>query len=444
MKFVDIKAVLFSIFMLCITYFAWHNSATDEINVPLILIILSLSYIIFSKFYLILKFVKEQNINNTIFVFIMFIVLFIPICKMNNELMSDTEERYLADFPTLTINGKINSHFGIDFEKWFNDRFFGRNQLISIFNTTKVYLSGNLVKFPTVHFYKSNGWMFANQNVHGYKTYSPKQLKKLSTNIKTLNEFCKKNNIKLYIMVVPSKEMVYKDYDLMRLKKTNKNKVKTAINYLEKDINFTILYPEKELNNLKKENKIVYFKTDTHPTDDAAFELYKLFINKASNDFKDLQITKESEFTTNKNNLVRSGNDANVFEEGTYYRLAYINYPKLLATKYTYYNYKHIDDIKNEIDFLHQTYTNTKGKYKLFILGDSFQENMSRFLYTNFYKIDKWRANFKEMFPIRNSNLDMEVFGPIILDFKPNILLIILYQDNTDWLLDLYPTTRCK
>ena len=55
-------------------------------------------------------------------------------------------------------------------------------------------------------------------------------------------------------------------------------------------------------------------------------------------------------------------------------------------------------------------YTNKNGKYKLFILGDSFQENMSRFLSTNFYQIDKWRGNFKEMPPIRESNLDMNVF----------------------------------
>ena len=447
MKNLNIAAILFSILILCVTNYAWLDySSNEEFNFPLFFIILTFSYIIYSKFFIIIDILKKNNPTNTIFIITIFCMLFLPISIINHDSISDSEERFLAKFPKLLEDNHFNYKFGHEFENWFNDRFFGRNQIIQLYNNLKVICSGDLVKFPTIHFYKSNGWMLANQDFHGYKKYTNNQLNIISTNIRQLKEFCNKNNIKLYIMVVPSKEILYKDMDLMRLpkKSTKQNKVKTLVEKIYKDLNYEILYPEEELLTLKKENKFVFFKTDTHPTDEAAYELYKIFIKQISKNFPDIHITPLSEYKKSTNNLVRAGSSADLYEEGTYYRLAYINYQKLLNTKYTYYNYKHPENIDIVEDGLHQTYTNKNGKYKLFILGDSFQENMSRFLSTNFYQIDKWRGNFKEMAPIRESNLDMNVFESIILDFKPDILFIILHQDNADWFFELYPDKRRK
>lgn len=448
MKFINFKAVIFSIFMLCITYFAWFNPSIEEMNVPLFLTILALSYIIFSKFYLITKLVKEQNLSNVILVLVIFCLLFIPSLYMNQDFISEAEERRLENFPSLITNdNKPNYQFGKEFEKSFNDRFLGRNQLISFHNNLKILLSKDLTTFPLIHFYKSNGWMLSNKDFYGFKSYSDEQLKTLSNNINKLNNFCTKNNIKLYIMIVPSKENIYQDVDSIKRhhKLKKQNKAISAVNNIKKtNKNIDIYYPEKELLKLKNEGSLVFFKTDSHPTDDAAYELYKIFIGNMSKDFKNLSITPLSEFKKSQNNLVRATNNADFYEEGTYYRMAYINYPKLLSTQYNYYNYLHPEQISIEQNGLHQTYTNKNGNYKLFILGDSFQENISRFLSTNFYKIDKWRGNFKEIDPPRDSNLDMYAFEPIISDFKPNILFIILHQDNTDWFLDLYPNRRAK
>ena len=41
---------------------------------------------------------------------------------------------------------------------------------------------------------------------------------------------------------------------------------------------------------LKSKNKYVYFKTDTHPTDDAAYVLYKFFIQNARQNLPNLKI----------------------------------------------------------------------------------------------------------------------------------------------------------
>lgn len=441
MKNIRILAILFSIIVTGMTISVWFNPENERIvNISLLLIIISLSFVFFIKIPAIINEFKEKKFQDTLFLIILFIALFIPFCNISQDFTSDYEERILAKFPK-----KVTLHIGKDINNWFNDRFLGRDFLISFHNNLVVLLSGDLVKFPTVHFYKSNGWLFSNNSYHGKKSYSKQDLKNISQNIKILNNFCNKNNIKLYIMVVPSKENIYQDKDKVNHFKISKNKAISGIKEVKKQTGFNILYPEKELLKLKNQNRYVFFKTDTHPTDDAAYVLYKLFLNSAQKDFPELRITKLSKYKTFKSKLVRAGSNREDFDVGAYYRFIHINDKKLLSTPYTYYNYKDIQKILiTEDDTVNQTITNPDGKYKLFILGDSFQENLSFFLLSNFYKIEKWRGNFIELEPQRNSHLDMNAFAPIIQNFKPNAMLIILHQDNMDWLIDMYPNRRKK
>lgn len=440
MKNIKILVVLFSIIVTCMAIPVWFNLENERIaNIPLLLIIVSLSFVFFIKIPAIVKEFKEKKIQDILFLIILFISLFIPFCSISQEFTSDYEERILAKFPK-----KITLHIGQDINNWFNDRFLGRDFLISFYNNLVVLLSGDLVKFPTVHFYKSNGWLFSNNPYHGKKNYSKDDLKNISQNIKRLNHFCNKNNIKLYIMVVPSKEMIYQDKDKVNHFKISKNKASLGIKEVKKQTGFNIIYPEKQLLNLKKQNKYVFFKTDTHPTDEAAYVLYKLFLNSAKQDFPELETIKLSKYKKFKKTLVRAGSNREDFEEGAYYRFIHIKDKKLLNTLYTYYDYKDIKNISIIDDMFNQTITNPAGKCKLFILGDSFQENISFFLLSSFYKIEKWRGNFIELEPKRSSNLDMNVFTPIIQKFKPDAILIILHQDNMDWLIDMYPNRREK
>ena len=440
MKNIRILAILFSIIVTCITIPIWFYPESERIvNIPLLLIIISLSFIFILKTPTIIKEFKEKKYQDILFLIIVFISLFIPFSNISQEFASDYEERILAKFPK-----KITLHIGQDINNWFNDRFLGRDFLISFYNNLVVLVSGDLVKFPTVHFYKSNGWLFSNNSYHGKKSYSQQDLKNISQNIKTLNNFCNKNNIKLYIMVVPSKENIYQDKDKVNHFKTSKNKAVLGIKEVKRQTNFNILYPEKELLNLKNQNKYVFFKTDTHPTDEAAYVLYKLFLNSIKQDFPELKITKLSKFKKFRSKLVRAGSNREDFDFGAYYRFIHINDKNLLNTPYTYYDYKNIHKISITDDALNQTITNPDGKYKLFILGDSFQENLSFFLLSNFYKIEKWRGNSIELEPQRDTHLDMNAFAPIIQKFNPDAILIILHQDNMDWLIDMYPSRRKK
>ena len=440
-------AIIFSVLILCTTNYAWIFSDEDtfSVNIPLMCIIFIFSYIIFAKHKELFNFIKQTKVINSVFIIILFVFLFIPMSHISSSLSSDFEERNLARFPNFqTPQHKFNYHFGKDFESWFNDRFFGRNELIIIYNNLNLLLSGDYVKFSDVHFYKSTGWMFTNTNSFGFVKYSKKDLARIIKSVQMLKEFCTQNNIKLYIMVVPQKEIVYREFDKNKFKTPDTNFNKITEQVLKSPVGQDIIYPEKEFEYAKKHD-YVFFKTDAHATDFGAYELYRIFMDKAKKDFPDLDIVKLSDYKKSQNNLTRSGFARDEFDEGQYYNRTLIYYPKLLSTKYNFYDYKYIDKISVEDDWgTHQLLTNPAGKHKLFILGDSFQENMSYFLDTSFYKIMKYRGNDKDFDPPRKSNLDMNAFAPIILKFKPDIMFVILYQDSADWLIDMYPESEKK
>ena len=100
MKYLKSLAVLFSIIMLCLTIPAWLNMDSEIfINFPLILIILSLSYIFILKLPTIVSAFREKTLPDILFVIIIFTSLFIPLSNMSREFTSDYEERILAKFP---------------------------------------------------------------------------------------------------------------------------------------------------------------------------------------------------------------------------------------------------------------------------------------------------------------------------------------------------------
>ena len=104
--------------MLCLTIPAWLNMDSEIfINFPLILIILSLSYIFILKLPTIVSAFREKTLPDILFVIIIFTSLFIPLSNMSREFTSDYEERinneqsdieYIAEYVNRYNVGELN------------------------------------------------------------------------------------------------------------------------------------------------------------------------------------------------------------------------------------------------------------------------------------------------------------------------------------------------
>ncbi|MBP5216179.1 MAG: hypothetical protein J6039_06490, partial [Alphaproteobacteria bacterium] len=85
------------------------------------------------------KLLENNSRIDIVFVIVFAVLLFIPMSRISTAEKSMQENRMLAKYkPLLTTKG-LNLQYGTDFEKWFNDRFFGRKEMLQLYSAVKLY-----------------------------------------------------------------------------------------------------------------------------------------------------------------------------------------------------------------------------------------------------------------------------------------------------------------
>ena len=132
--------------------------------------------------------------------------LVIPIITLINcfsntgKVFSENENRYLQDLPELTIDNIIDKKFTPDFEKYFSDRIFLREDWIGLKNNFDKLLGKTEIKGV----FTADGRM-----IEGWKSYDKDSVDK---NLAAMNEFAEKNpDINMYFMLAPTAQGIYED-----------------------------------------------------------------------------------------------------------------------------------------------------------------------------------------------------------------------------------------
>ena len=195
-------------------------------------------------------------------VFIVFIfsmtILFFALPKKE---YSSSEKRYLADFPTLTVDTFFSGDFGEDFEKYLSDYTAFRNFWVGL-NSYYNYALGNPL---------SNGIYKCDD---GYLLNDPPKTERLSTNIDVIAEFSTASNLPSTVLlapstgyvtndVLPNKHIVYHDDTLFE---------NVSATLSENDITFVDI--RDTFKNEYKNGTQVYYKTDHHWTAEGAYLAY--------------------------------------------------------------------------------------------------------------------------------------------------------------------------
>lgn len=195
-------------------------------------------------------------------VFIVFIfsmtILFFALPKKE---YSSSEKRYLADFPTLTVDTFFSGDFGEDFEKYLSDHTAFRNFWVGL-NSYYNYTLGNPL---------SNGIYKCDD---GYLLNDPPKTERLSTNIDVIAEFSTASSLPSTVLlapstgyvtndVLPNKHIVYHDDTLFE---------NVSATLSENDITFVDI--RDTFKNEYKNGTQVYYKTDHHWTAEGAYLAY--------------------------------------------------------------------------------------------------------------------------------------------------------------------------
>ena len=360
--------------------------------------------------------------------------MFLPMIHISDAKKSDAENRNLAVWkPLINKKGQINYNFGHDYDNWFSDRFGLRKELVTFYKRFRYLIETDHVKLGNWYGFKSNGFIFNYGS--NLKPYSPEKLLLIKNNMEKLNKLCLENNIKLYVMILPLRESIYRDFDKIRYSNDlHEPATKALIDYLKKDSDINYIFPEEDFINFRKANdEMLFFKTDHHITDTGAYLLYKILIQNFKQKFPKLVLTPQKDFNISQSNLIRWEADR-LYANGIEYERSLIKDDKMLHTQYPYFDYKYSEKIKVSGQHPHYEHYNKEGNYKLLIIGDSYQENLAYFLNTSFQTIDKYRLNHNDKTP-----LNIKYYKNIIQNSHADMLLILIHSPYSRFLCNIFP-----
>ncbi len=288
-----------------------------------------------------LKFLSNQAFIDVIFLCLFFGSLFLPMMHISNEEKSLSENRMLAKMPSVSDIFKEKSEYGKAFEEWFNDHFFGRNQMVRLEDQIRSQLNKILLRRVGIEefiYVKKNGWMLS----LSFWDMDPKLIRPITQSIKKLNEFCKGNNIKLYLLMIPRKEMIYQellyDYGFDKKKYKHLNEIYANIKKEVQKMNVPFVYP---LNEMRKANQkdYVFFKWTHHWTDWGAYIGYQALMKEIQKDFPDIPVTPLNEYNKSQNKLIRDDWNRE-YEHGYLERIFHLKNDEANSADYSYYDHK--------------------------------------------------------------------------------------------------------
>ncbi|MBR1601149.1 MAG: hypothetical protein IJ677_06170, partial [Alphaproteobacteria bacterium] len=237
------------------------------------------------------KVVQKKSIIDIIFLSVFFTLLFIPMLNISKSETSVQENRVLAPKPHfLHHNYKINLQYGSLFDKWYNDRFTGRKELIKLYNKIKMLLEFGEGSDKIL--VGKDGWLFFKPN-NGLANFANKtelseiELKSGLTYLQSIENWCKKHNKKFYYFIAPDKHRIYGE-NYRFVKKVRSDEFGLAeqfVKYIRKNSDIKVIYPRKELLEHKKEG-FLYYKDDTHWSPLGGYYGYKELMKIIEDDFK--------------------------------------------------------------------------------------------------------------------------------------------------------------
>ena len=387
------------------------------------------------------KNIEKQSRIDIIFLLIFFVLLFIPMSKINKAERSAAENRRLAVYKPLINKGKINYNFGKNYDSWFSDRFNLRKCIINVYSKMKYKIAYNYYEVPNKAFInKKTNWCIRidNYTFNLFKPLKQKQIQLAAKNFNKLNQFCIKHNIKLYILVAPIKEDIYRKNLYPYIVQENDN-FEALFYYVKNNYDINLIYPHSNFLE-QAENNHLFFKTDHHWTDMGAYIAYKELVKEIKKDFPDFKNQKLENFNIKQSNYICSdfSRKYNIGETLIYH--LNLKDKKILDTKYKYLEHKDKNNLKivvdNKLMKKIYKYENSPNNMTAVLLGNSMCENLTDIIPYDFKKLKRIRTNNKRT--IFKDEIKMSRFEKEILNFKPDILIICFDARYIEPVLNMY------
>lgn len=267
---------------------------------PDVLVLLVLLIFSFMFFYKTIQYLAEYKVKSlalgTDIVFLVgfFLILIFPMIHISDSVSSATENRVLASKPRfLFIDHKINTQYGLLFEKWYNDHFMGRRKIVYLYNYLKHLIPAQVSNNRAM--VGKEGWLYSYGSVNVYRNanlFTDKELETIGKNMDSFVKAAQDEGVdNVYFMLSNDKESLYPEYYPDYILKSGKiSRLEQLVNYIKQNYpDIKLLNFKDELEKIKKKEQLFY-KTGTHMNNIGAFYEYKFIMEEIRKDYPDIDV----------------------------------------------------------------------------------------------------------------------------------------------------------
>jgi len=350
------------------------------------------------------------------------------------KVQENLENRTLATRPKLDINHL--DPFPAKFEKYYNDNFNFRTQLLKWNTHVKVNIFGESPHKSVI--IGKDGFLFVEKYLNSYTgldKFNQEELDLLRSEYIERINWLKERNIKHYIAVVPSKYNCYPEKLPMRISKYNgMNQTEQFIQSLQNIEGINLFYLKDTLTSLIQESKWpLYYNTDQHWNKYGALIGYSKIIAEIRKDFPEIPMPSIDQFEITSEEIngkvlaktILMENDFDDFQINV--NLKDQNFSKVKREN----DYKPFEKFpyKNEYQLHYET--NNDSLPNIVLIRDSYANGMLSYFPTSFNKStmiwDNWNYRL-------NKN--------ILENEKPDIVLTLIIEANLKFILYKHPNER--
>lgn len=363
-----------------------------------------------------------KKICNCIFVAAVFVLLTVPFLftDWTSGGISVAENRALAQFPDLFINGKLNQSFTSQFDIWFSDHLGFRDELLSFNASRQMEMYNKLLANSNNHIGPHGDLNYAtNEMIMDYahaNLLSEEELVKLGQSYQIISDWLKEKGIDFYFVQCYSKHSIYPEQfrdDIEQIGDISKSD--QVIFWLQENTDVNVIYLKPILLDAKANGYEVYsnWGDATHWTQRGAFVGYQAVMDRLNADHGNVfPVLQEEDY----NITIYDGGSTlnNVIHEVDYLEDFQIRDPKAQKLETSFFQ-DAFDEYERHSEWVNPS---VEDDTRLMLMCDS---------YIKHFIVEDFAESFSEMGLIW-SDYFLEM-GYAVDQFKPDIVV----YETTEW-----------